>query len=385
MVIQEAAPGLEFRRGSAQRVAATALLVSVAYYVGANVGFILRIPPSTLSVLWPPTAILTATLLLAPVPRWWIYLLAAFPAHLVADLALSWPISLVLALYGTMCSEALVAAICVRLFSDAPARFDTLRRVGVFIAGAVLVAPFVSSFPAAWAVSGLLHEPYWLVWRTRFFSNVLTELTLVPAIVTVITWRLGRGGSATFRRYIEAALLAVATVTVSVVVMAEPIHGASAIPGAPYTALALFLPFILWAAVRFGPGGTSLLLLCPLLLVMVLLTHGYRSVASLPRAEGVTAIQILMIVVAIPLVCLAAVFDERRRANETLTDRLRFEELLVHLSSTFVHLSSHEVEAAFETSLRQLGQFLGLDRVTSIVFPGTPRSSWLPIRGVVPE
>ncbi len=71
-----------------------------------------------------------------------------------------------------------------------------------------------------------------------------------------------------------------------------------------------------------------------------------------------------MIVVAIPLVCLAAVFDERRRANETLTDRLRFEELLVHLSSTFVHLSSHEVEAAFETALRQLGQFLGLDRVT---------------------
>ena len=41
-MIQEAAPGLESRRGSAGRVAATALLVSIAYY-----GFILRIPPST--------------------------------------------------------------------------------------------------------------------------------------------------------------------------------------------------------------------------------------------------------------------------------------------------------------------------------------------------
>jgi signal transduction histidine kinase/integral membrane sensor domain MASE1 len=364
MMIQEAAPGLWSRRGAAQRVAATALLVSVAYYVGANVGFILRIPPSTLSVLWPPTAILTATLLLAPVRRWWIYLLAAFPAHLVAELGVSWPIFLVLALFATVCSEALVAAVCVRLFSDAPARFDTLRRVGVFIAGAVLLAPFVSSFPAAAAVSGLLDEPYWLVWRTRFFSNVLTELTLVPAIVTVITLRLSGGGSTALRRYIEAAVLAVATVTVSVVVIAEPIHGVDAIPGAPYTALALFLPFILWAAVRFGPGGTSLVLLSTLLLAVVLITHGHRSVATLPRAEGVTAIQILMSVVAIPLVCLAAIFDERRQANEALTDRLRFEELLVHLSSTFVHLSSHEVETAFETSLRQLGQFLGLDRVT---------------------
>ena len=37
------------------------------------------------------------------------------------------------------------------------------------------------------------------------------------------------------------------------------------------------------------------------------------------QAEGVTAIQILLSVVAIPLVCLAAVFDERRRANEALS------------------------------------------------------------------
>ncbi len=49
---------------------------------------------------------------------------------------------------------------------------------------------------------------------------------------------------------------------------------------------------------------------------------------------------------------------------ETLPDRLRFEELLVRLSSTFVHLPSHRVETAFETALRQLGQFLWLDRVT---------------------
>jgi C4-dicarboxylate-specific signal transduction histidine kinase len=43
---------------------------------------------------------------------------------------------------------------------------------------------------------------------------------------------------------------------------------------------------------------------------------------------------------------------------------LGFEALLVRLSRTFVHLPSHEVESAFESSLRQLGQFLELDRVT---------------------
>jgi signal transduction histidine kinase len=363
-IIEESPTLVSPRRPSVLRIAATALLVSAAYYIGAHVGFILRLRPSTLSLLWPPAAILTATLLLAPVRRWWIYLLAAFPAHLAAQLGVSWPLSLVLALFATLCSEALVAAAFVRRFSDAPARFDTMRRVAVFIGGAVLVAPFVSSFPAAAAVSGLLHEPYWLVWGTRFFSNALTELTFVPAIVTVVTLRSGWGRSAAFRRYLEAALLALATLAVSFFVMAGPITGPSVIPGAPYTPLALLLPFILWAAVRFGSGGASLVLLNTVLLVIVLITHGRGLGTTLPPAEGLTALQILLCVAAIPLACLAAVFDERRRSNEALADRLRFEELLVRLSSTFVHLPSHEVETAFETSLRQLGQFLGLERVT---------------------
>src|SRR5262249_24982386 len=139
--------GVSVKRSSARRVLATALLVSVAYYVGAQIGLALRVPPSTLSVLWPPNAILTATLLLAPVRRWWIYLLAVFPAHLMVERAVSWPLALVLTLFVTICLEAFVAAGCVRRFSDAPARFDTLLRLGVFIGGAVLLAPFVSSFP----------------------------------------------------------------------------------------------------------------------------------------------------------------------------------------------------------------------------------------------
>src|SRR5262245_9038175 len=363
-MIEMSPPLLSPRRPSVPRVAATALLVAVAYYIGAHIGFILRFPPSTLSLLWPPAAILTATLMVVPVRRWWIYLLAAFPAHLVAELGASWPVPLVLALFATLCCEALTAAVFVRQFSDGPARFDTLRRMGVFIGGAVLVAPFVSSFPAAAAVSGLLHEPYWFVWRSRFFSNALTELAFVPAIVPVVTMRSRWGLSTAFRRYVEAALLALATLIVSLFVMAGPINGPGVNPGAPYTPLALLLPFILWAAVRFGSGGASLVLLNTLLLAIVLISHGPGLATTLPPAEGLAALQILLCIAAIPLACLAAVFDERRRSNEALADRLRFEELLVRLSSTFVHLPSHKLETAFETSLRQLGQFLGLDRVT---------------------
>jgi len=70
---------------STVRIAGTALLVAVVYYLGARVGEQLRFLPVTTSVMWPPNAILTATLLLTR-PRWWgIYLLAAFPAHLLGQ------------------------------------------------------------------------------------------------------------------------------------------------------------------------------------------------------------------------------------------------------------------------------------------------------------
>src|SRR5215468_4107487 len=144
------------------RIALTALLVAAAYYAGANIGLILRIPPTTPSVLWPPNSILTATLLLAPSGRWWIYLLAALPAHLLATGPAQWPLALVLGLFATNCSEALFAAGSVRLWSDGPTRLDTLKRVLVFVAGAGLFAPFVSSFLDAAVVTGLIGEPYWL-------------------------------------------------------------------------------------------------------------------------------------------------------------------------------------------------------------------------------
>src|SRR6187200_465268 len=66
------------------RVLAPPALVGVAYFVGCLVGFGLRFPGSGISFFWPPTAILTATLLLAS-PRWWPgFLVGSLVAHGIA-------------------------------------------------------------------------------------------------------------------------------------------------------------------------------------------------------------------------------------------------------------------------------------------------------------
>jgi signal transduction histidine kinase/integral membrane sensor domain MASE1 len=340
-------------------VAATAILVGVSYYIGAKAGLVLRFPSSTPSVIWPPNSILTATLLMAPPRRWWIYLLAALPAHLAAELPAAWPMPLVLGLFATNCSEALVAAVCVRSLSDSPARLDTLRRVVVFILGAVLLATFLSTFADAALVTTTRGEPYWLVWRTRFSSNVVTELTVAPAILTVASAGFASIARASSRRRIEGALLAASLLTVALVVFERR----GAIAEGSRTPIALLLPVLLWAAVRFGPPGASLSLLTTTLLALWASTQGRGPFTALPPAESALGLQIFLSVLAIPLLCLAALITERRRVEEALEERLRFEQLLARLSAAFVHLPSDQIDAAITVWLRNLGELLQQERL----------------------
>jgi signal transduction histidine kinase/integral membrane sensor domain MASE1 len=343
------------------QLAASALAVSLSYYLGANLGLILRFPPATPSVMWPPNAILTATLLLTPPRRWWIFLLAALPAHLVAELGIigEWP--LVLALFVTNCSEALIAAVLVRRFSDAPGRFDTLHRVVAFVVGGGILAPFLSSFLDAGVVAALRGESYGAVWRARFFSNVLTELALVPAVVICVTAAPAWFRRASWRRQAEALLLGVMLLGFGIVLFTSA--DLAAIPGLPRSPLAFLLPLLLWAAVRFGPGGANLGLLLTVLVAIWAVTHGYGPFGDLPARESIPALQVLLSVMAIPLMCLAALIEERQRAEQALAERLRFEELLSRLSAAFVHLPSHEMDQAFETWLKRLGESLSLTRL----------------------
>src|SRR5206468_11993600 len=76
------------------------------------------IHPSPVSTLWPPNSILLAALLLAPMRTWAILLLAAFPAHLVIQLANHIPVTMILLWFISNCSQALIDRKSTRLNSS---------------------------------------------------------------------------------------------------------------------------------------------------------------------------------------------------------------------------------------------------------------------------
>ena len=288
--------------------------VALAYYVGAQVGFLLTPVEQPVSTLWPPNALLLGALLLAPTRAWPYFIIAAFPAHVAVELHSGVPMRMVLCWFISNSVEALIGAAGVRMLTPGRPRLDTFRRVNVFIGCAALFAPFASSFLDAAFVS-LNHwgtASYWYVWRVRFFSNVLAALTLVPAIIAVGQGglRLPRGFSRA--RVLEGVVLTSLLLAVCAFVftgMPQAIHAIPALLYAP-------LPFLLWAAVRFGPGGASGCLLIFTVLSVWGAIHGHGPFVGYSPRENVLSLQLFLIVTYIPLLALTAVLRERRRTEE---------------------------------------------------------------------
>ena len=296
------------------RLVTLGVFVGAAYYAGAVVGLALKLPDATPSVMWPPNSILTSVLLLTR-PAWWpIVLLSALPSHVVLESGVGWPTSLVLALFATNCSEALIAAGGLRWLSDAPTRFDSLRRIGVFVGVVVIAAPFLSSFLDAGVVSSIGVEPFWAVWRARLFSNSLTALTVVPAFVMVGTSGLSWLRSATRSQQVEAALLVASMLIVSAFLLRAPVaQDPMTTVLADAATLAWFLPLLVWAALRFGPGGASVTLLATSLFLIGVAVRTDGPFRGLPPSDTTLAVQLFLIPMALPLLVAAALVEERRQ------------------------------------------------------------------------
>src|SRR5215475_15450057 len=121
------------------------VLVFVGYYLGARVGIALTFQPHPISVFWPPNSILLAALLLTSPRIWWFLLLAAFPAHLIAELQSQVPPTMVVCWFISNCAEALIGAGLTRYLLTGPVRFDNLRSVAVFCSCVGFLGPFLSS------------------------------------------------------------------------------------------------------------------------------------------------------------------------------------------------------------------------------------------------
>jgi len=291
------------------------VLACLGYFVGAKIGFALKFHPHPISVIWPPNAILLAILLLSPVRIWWFIILMVFPAHVAVEAESNVPFPMVCCWFVSNSFEALVGAAATRFLTGEDMRFERLRDISAFLICGAVLAAFVSSFLDAGFVvlNGWGNDDYWQLWQMRFFSNVFASMIVVPAIVS---WK-GAGQSwsrLSMARAYEATVLMIGLLSVSFILfclLREQIETTPMILSAP-------LPFLLWAAMRFGVRGASLALCCVSAVAVWSSVHEHGPFASGPPEQNALSIQTFFILLSATLLPLAAVLNERKTVAHAL-------------------------------------------------------------------
>ena len=294
----------------------TAALVSLGYFIGVKIGFALTFQPHPISTLWPPNSILLAGLVVTKPRYWWLLLTAAFPAHLAAQVQGGVPFIQIVAWFVSNCSRGLARRRSIRLLVRCPLQFDSFRDVSIFIAVGAVIAPFVSTFIDVAFVTaiGWGQGSYATLWRLRFFSNVLTTLTFVPVIVTCVSLGPQILRSASVQQYVEAAALFLGLLIVSSLVFVGSSLRGNVEPALIYAPV----PFLIWAAIRLGPLGTSASLLTVALFAVWGTIHGQGPFVTASAAESALSTQLFLIMLSSTLLLLSSVVEQNRKTAKAL-------------------------------------------------------------------
>ncbi len=296
-----------------QRALIWIVALSLAYYATAVAVYARLMMPTlpSVAVLWPPNVLLFVAFLLAPVRLWPLVICFALPTQLAVAATMDIPLGRSLGMFTGNLSQPIIAAAILRRLGQGERMLETLRGATAFILVAALGAPAIASAVSAATLSatGWITDP-WLHWRMRFVTNVLSTIVLAPPLLTFLRWRsLPRPLGPPVAEF----LILLTCLTAS-----ERLVNSLVTSVTFYPLLFAPLPFLLWAAVRFGQAGLGIVLCFTALFRFLANAHPGQALVTPP--DAIVATQLTLIAISLPLIVLAALLSERRSTEQALRD-----------------------------------------------------------------
>ncbi|HEY7230825.1 MAG TPA: MASE1 domain-containing protein [Pseudolabrys sp.] len=291
-------------------------IVAIAYYLGAEIAFLIgTLSDKIFAPFWPPNIVLFCALLLTPPRQWWLYIAAALPAHVLAELRIGMPTAQMIVAFVTNCLVAVVNAFAVQRLMVGPPWFGTIRKTIIYVLTTAFLSPAFCALGGAFVqiLGGGSIDDFGLFWARWYASNALGSLTLGP-IAMICLEGTTRPRLAPTGRALEAAIIAAFLVAACVIAFEDlPLITSGYLPLLLY----LPLPVIVWAAVRFGAKGASGAIFV-ISIVLIWRTLNGPSLFDIGSPEtNVFGMQLFLIGLAPPILLLGSAIDETRRAERT--------------------------------------------------------------------
>jgi signal transduction histidine kinase/integral membrane sensor domain MASE1 len=305
------APSDQPDAGALRLVSGLSLFLPIVL-VGHWVSELLRYRQVGVAVFFLPYAALTAALILAP-RRDWVWYIVVDVAVSVAAHSPRLGLSRVAFAQVADVTQALLATTLLRSLSGGRPRFDSVGGLLRFLLGALVVAPAVGA--ALGGANIVAHDPsktFGRAWLGWFVSGGLTGLSMLPALLLVflpggVRRRRVDPARATEGAAIAAALAATCWLSLTLGT------------GAGWrVALALYapLPALIWTALRFGAGATSVALTALTFAAVIGADRGAGPFLPLSLDERILAVQLFVVLTSVPVLFIAAISSARRAVVE---------------------------------------------------------------------
>jgi signal transduction histidine kinase len=313
------------------RAPAIVAAVGLAYFAAARFGLSLAFAAEQVTVVWPPTGIALAAILLlgrASIP-------GIFAGALAANLTVDQPAVTALGIATGNTLAAVAAAALLRWAAFDPA-LERLRDVLALFGLAAGAAPGVSATigVVSLCLTGLYPwSAFGGLWRVWWLGDAIGVVLAGPLLLTSAR-PLARGWPT--RRLPEAALLFATLGAVSVIVFTQHLGPAH------HLVYAVF-PFVIWSALRFSQRETSAVLVLIETLAVLGAVWGRGPFAGSGPQERLVLLQLFMAVTAATALLLGAAIAERARAEEQRARLLAELKAALSAKDEFLAILGHEL------------------------------------------
>jgi signal transduction histidine kinase len=312
-----------------------ALILLAALYTGAaRAGLMLDAIAGFATLVWAPTGIAIAALLLFGHQLWPAIFAGAFAANL-------WTGAPVLAALGIACGNTLEAVCAITLLRRTPGfrlGLDRMEDVTSFI---VLAAGLCTAISATIGVSTLAlagtiaTSQIAITWRAWWLGDVVGALVVAPLL---LVWLSRRPLSTQHRQLAEGVVLLLALISINLY-----IFGGGSLGSHPLEQTYLVFPPLIFAAVRFGQRGAVTAVFVTTVASVWGTVAGHGPFVRPVLSQGLFALQTFVAVATATFLVLGASVAERQRTEDWLTRARELAETANRAKSEFLAVMSHEL------------------------------------------
>jgi PAS domain S-box-containing protein len=283
------------------------VVLAILYFGAAKLGLSMAFVADQVTVVWPPTGISIAALLVIGLRFWPAVTIGAFLTNITTGA----PVSAALGIAAGNTLEALLPVWALRKFFDFHLRFDRLKDAVSFVLIAAAFGTIVSATVGVMSLclTGVkVWSEYFLLWRVWWLGDAASALVFAPPLIA-----LGSRLKSTWsrRQLVEGVVVCATLFLLSAVIFAGVLGDDISAHPLEY----VLFPFVIWAALRLGPPGTAAVVLVASAVAIWGTRIGLGPFSTGLVQESLFLLQAYLVVIATTGLVLSAVIAEWKAAE----------------------------------------------------------------------